>query len=149
MIFNKLYEAKNFVRDYKPISFEKDKFPNHLENDPILKFGQYILFQHVKIENKQPLISKPILGLFVGYSIWDMAAVINIVELPRAYIYSEKIQVVTNPKLNISLPIFELDPQVENFVLWHDDIIILGIYNNKPNWKNLRIDYKKRLYGKI
>lgn len=94
------------------------------------KFGDKILIQHVTYEEdinpKQYKISHPIYALFVGFSIWDQALVINYVrQVHRA-------------------EIDELDPKVEQIALWSDNVLVLGHWNYTPSLSEFKVAMKNK-----
>ncbi len=92
------------------------------------KFGDWILIQHVENSDEGEIqISTPIYALFVGFSIWDQALVIN---------YVEEIQ---------CMKIDEVDPQVKQIALWSDNAIVLGHWKQKPTVPELKIALKKQI----
>lgn len=101
------------------------------------KMGDWVLIQYVK-RGKE--ISRPIFGVFVGCSIWDMALVVNIVESPRAWRWSTEI--LTNPELEIYMNLGGFDPEVESFELWTANIKVLGHWKNKPSIGELKESLK-------
>ena len=132
--FNSINEARKWFRSYKEIS---EKIPWFLEEtDEKLKFGNWVLFQHIIFSNKKAYISRPILGIFVGYSIWDQAIVFNIIEQRRAWEFFVKI--LSNKELNIYMYPMEFDPEVQSFETWTSNIKILEYWNSKPTKNQLK-----------
>lgn len=135
MIFENLYDAKFFYRQYRDLEDGEynPKINGYYQNHAVhndLKFGQYILFKHITSDNK---ISRPILALFMGYNVWDQALVIEFVEDRKVYMSYHK--VITD---NYSMTIDSIDIQTEQIQFWTDDIILLGHWKSKPNWKLLK-----------
>lgn len=140
MIFNSLSDAKNFYRQYKDLEdgdYDLKISGYYQSSSKIdLKFGQYILFKHIKFNGNRRKISRPILALFLGYNIWDQALVIEFVEDRESYMSNH--EVITNKEMNYSMTIDSLDIQTEQIQFWTDDIILLGYWNSKPDWKILK-----------
>lgn len=139
MIFNKLYEARNWFLQYKPLEEKVPFFWTEYNHKP-WEFGDYIFFQHIKVENKAQVISRPILAIFTGFKIWDQALVINFVQKTRAWMYSH--EVVTNPDINYTMTIAYLDDEVESIQFWTDNIKILGYWKNRPTFSELKQSLK-------
>jgi hypothetical protein len=138
MIFENLYDAKFFYRQYRDLEDGEynPKINGYYQNHAVhndLEFGQYILFRHITSDNK---ISRPILALFMGYNVWDQALVIEFVEDRKMYMSYHK--VITNKEMNYSMTINSLDIQTEQIQFWTDDIVLMGIWNYKPNWKEIK-----------
>jgi hypothetical protein len=129
MIFQEKYEAKRWFRKYTPYEGKvKDEIPDGI------KFGDFVLFRHINGTDK--LISRPILGVFVGFSVWDMSLVFQFVEKLRAWEYHHK--VITNRELGISLHLASMDREVEYVPLWHDGIKVIQKWGNKPTISQLK-----------
>jgi len=82
--------------------------------------GHWILIRHVRPKaecRKEKEISRPILALFVGFSLWDHALVVNFVR--------------TNYEL-------QGDPKIERIALWSDNILVLGHWNHKPTLSEVK-----------
>lgn len=108
-----------------------------------MKFGDWIIFQHITYKENVATISRPILGIFVDYTIWDQALVVNFIESPRAWTAFNK--VVTNKELNISMLIAVVDPEVESIPLWNENIKVLGFWKTKPTYQQLKKSIKKSI----
>ena len=134
MQFEKHHEALDWFRQYKPYEGEYIRDWNGGKID----FGNWILFQHIKYDSstKKRTISRPILGIFIEFTVWDMALVLNIIEHPRAWAHFHT--VCTNPEHLHYMRISSVDPEVENFPIWDDCIHVVGQWNHKPNMKELR-----------
>ena len=133
MKFEKMYEARDWFRQYKPFKYQ-DNLKEYDGN--YLKFGDWILFQNIRQKRdnyKEHEISRPIFGLFVGFSIWDMALVVNIVEKDRAWIFHNYL--LGNPETNHYNRIGFYDPETESFPIWDDNIYELSHWESKPNFK--------------
>lgn len=104
-----------------------------------LKFGDWFLFRHVepaeydaeksKYRYRQ---SRPILAIFAGYGVCDMALVVNFIAAPRAVSW---------------LQLWDDIPLVEQIYDWDDTLIPLGIWKQRPTYKQLREVLKG--YGRI
>ena len=69
MVFNKLYEARNWFLNYTEFETPVSNFLD-LKESWVLghwKFGDYILFQHIQGDHAIELISRPILGIFTKH----------------------------------------------------------------------------------
>ena len=101
--------------------------------------GQWLLFQHIRsLHNSKDFeISRPILVMFLDHTIWDQALVIEFVESRKSY------QNIHKYKNNYGeFELSNLDIQTEQIQFWTDDINILGIFDSKPNFKEIRKAYK-------
>jgi hypothetical protein len=143
MIFESRYEAFRWFRKYSPYEGDvKDEIPEGL------KFGDFVLFRHIDGDGdgKTPTISRPIFGIFVGFSVWDMALVFQFVEKERAWEFSHK--VITNKELKIKLHVGALDREVEYIPLWNQSVKIIGQWKSKPTISQLKESLlKEEKYG--
>lgn len=110
------------------------KIKTFVDNIDQLEFGNYILFQEYVQKDYNGIcynyeISKPILGIYLGYFIADQAIGFNYVKWCN-YKKSE----VQN---------------IDNHIEWNDYIDILGIWKNKPNWKQIISEYRKQNEEKV
>lgn len=143
MIFESRYEALRWFRKYSIYSGEvKDEMPEDV------KFGDFLLFRHIDGDGdgNNPTISRPILGVFVGFSVWDMALVFQFVESERAWEFSHK--VITNKELKTKLPLAFRDKEVECIPLWNQSVKVIGKWRNKPTISQLKESLlKEEKYG--
>jgi hypothetical protein len=131
--FNNRYEAIKEFRNYQPMNEEVVDFWTKYDWGK-WKMGDWVLFQYIKCrENK---ISRPIYGMFVDFTIWDQALVVHIIEKQRAMRWHTDI--LTNPELDITMRLGELDPEVEAFELWTGNIKVLGHWKTKPRISELK-----------
>ena len=134
MIFKETHEAYDWFRNYKPFN---DKIEMYHGKD--VKFGDWILFQHIKSKT----ISRPILGICTGFNVWDMALVMSIVEPIRSWMYTHDI--ITNPKNNYKMKMAFLDAEVQNFPIWTENIHKLGHWKQKPTFNQLKECFNNKL----
>jgi hypothetical protein len=136
--FNNRYEAIKEFRNYQPINEEVVDFWTKY-NWGKWKMGDWVLIQYINCREKQ--ISRPIYGMFVDFTIWDQALVVHIIEKQRAMRWHTNI--LTNPELDITMRLGELDPEVEAFELWTGNIKVLGHWKTKPTISQLKESLKK------
>lgn len=146
--FDHIYEVKNWFRRYEPVDFSDPNEEGYwlgCKDKP--NMGDWVLFQHIRQGSYvngayEYEISRPILGLCVGHTIWDQALVLQIVEEERAYVGNQKIKLkVYNEDGSLSHKnslIMSYENQIEFFEFWSDDIRLLGKWKVKPNWKELK-----------
>jgi hypothetical protein len=145
MIFKNKVEAKIHFLNYQAIIQEvpgDTLYPGPLAPTfnmlyDGLKFGDRILFRHIKPEGgnrRRSVISRPIIAIFLGISAWDMATVINFVQPRRAWITNCKIgdneENATPERLD--------DYEAEQIQFWTDNVILLGHWKTKPTFGELR-----------
>lgn len=142
------YEAfksreKFMTRDFKSLDFSNEfwkPFEKHQMNKYHLEFGDFFLYQIVD-ENK---ISYPKLATFVKYMVVDMALELQFVDKPRTWEYN--VEFLSNPELNIKLPVWERSTDFSYHIEWSDSIFIFGHWKQMPNWKELRQAYERSIW---
>ena len=130
MKFNTLKEANKIFRQYKPFD---GVYPDYWVNFTHLKMGEWFIFQHIIGDAVKPMISRPILALCVGHTIWDQALVIEFVEEWRPFHYLNYIG---------DYQLMNTNKSVEHIQFWTDDIKVLGKWKTKPNFKQIRKSLK-------
>jgi hypothetical protein len=105
----------------KPVKYtptDTTDYPYFTYDYPIdsLQMGHWIVFRHVTPDGT----SNPQLGLFVGYSTWDMALVVHYVR--------DRSQWNTG----------ENDPTLEHIALWSDNLLMIGHWSHKPSFSELK-----------
>lgn len=105
----------------KPIMYtptDATDYPYFTYDYPVdtLRVGHWILFRHVTFDGT----SNPQLGLFVGYSMWDSALVVNYVRCPS--IWREE----------------DGGPRLEHILLWSDNLLMIGHWAHKPSFSDMR-----------
>jgi len=136
-IFDKRYKAVEEFRQYKPYDGGTISFWTEY-NWKDWKMGDWVLIQYIKGGEE---ISRPIYGLFIDFSVWDMALVVNIVESKRAYTQNYGIGVEDSDGFALAWE----DPEVESFELWTGNIRVLGHWKTKPSIKELKLAYKENV----
>ena len=115
-------------RKWRPISNKLGMSPYFTCDYPHEKWqaGDWILFHHIDGREGRLFgadeyrISDPILAVFVGFSVWDQALVLNYVEpVPEMLLFTE-------------------DPKVENIALWADNVFVRGHWRTKPSFRQLK-----------
>ena len=139
MVFEKLYVARNWFLNYT--EFEKPVINFWYDYDSHgWKFGDYVLFQHIK-DGKS--ISRPILGIFTSFTVWDQALVMNFIQNKRAWTFSHEL--ITNPEHGYKMAIGFLDDEIECIQFWTDNINVLGYWKRKPTLTELKTAIKNTI----
>lgn len=142
MEFQTIQEAEKIFNPYLPLikTDSKKEISYWDEYDPKPKMGEWLLFKHIKIENDTLVVSRPILGLVVGHTIWDMALVLEYVTEWRAW---EHWCQIYNPKATEYYSISCENKKVKHIQFWTDNIIVIGHWQHKPSFRELRAALKK------
>lgn len=134
MIFNDYVEGVTWFRNYQELDESKKVNSVYSYHFKDLKFGDWFLFQEI-IDNKK--ISRPILAIFTGLSIWDQAVVVNFVESKRAWMNFHRLY--TDSSKNYTEYFIEHDPVIDFVQCWTSDIHLLGHWESRPDLSDLRI----------
>ncbi len=114
---------------------------NFLKNLSNLSFGEYILFQEYTRDcdiNSNYKISKPILAIYLGSFFADQTLGFNYVK----WINPNHIVYITNEHIT-RYPTAKEVESIDSHIEWIDYIDILGIWKNKPTWKEIINKYRK------
>jgi hypothetical protein len=130
--YNHSYEAIKEFRNYQPTDEKIKSFWTEYDWSD-WKMGDWVLIQYHKHCKE---LSRPIYGMLAGFSIWDQALVVHIIEKPRAWRWHTEI--LTNPELGIYMNLGGFDPEVEPFELWTGNIKVLGHWKTKPTIGKLK-----------
>jgi hypothetical protein len=146
MIFNKIHEARDWFLNYKKIENNKSLFFWTEYDFKDWKFGDYILFQHIKDDN---LVSRPIFAIFISFTVWDQALVINYIQPKRAWMYWHEVITNPDPKSYYSMPIGHMDDEIENIQFWTDNIHVMNHWKSRPSITQLRESYSNILVNVV
>ena len=133
------FDAINEFRNYKIFDGKIKSFWTEYDWSE-WEMGDWVLIQYHK-HGKE--LCRPIYGMFAGFSIWDQALVVHIVEKPRAWRWH--VEILTNPDLGIYMNFGGFDPEVESFELWTGNIHVLGHWGTKPSLGELKRLYKENV----
>lgn len=148
--FKNVAEMREWARQYKPIDVNPEWYI-YIKDKQLLEFGDWILFQHIMYERKsdkehQAFASRPLFGLFVTWTVWDQALVLNFIEKNRAYMLHCAVnKEITHPEYADIFPFGCEDPTIETFQQWTENVHMLGVWKQKPSISDLRIAYKNML----
>lgn len=134
---------KFMTHEFKNLDFNHQfwkPFEKYQMDKSTLRFGDLFLYQIVD-KNK---ISYPKLATFVKYMMIDMAVEMQFVDMPRTWHYN--VEFLSNPELNISIPVAERATEFSYHIEWDDMMFIFGHWNQKPTWKELRQAYERSIW---
>lgn len=137
LVFQTTHQAKRYFRQYRELKDEEDN-PHLYMYDIKLNFGDYILFRHLDYNQKPALISKPILAIYIESTLWDMAEVLNFVEIPRSYDYKYQLESTGRNGEKYYWYTFEAHREVELLPMWFDNIKLLARWDKKPSFSEIR-----------
>lgn len=137
LVFKNVHQAKSHFREYRELKDNEDN-PHLYMYDVKLKFGDYILFNHLDYNKKPCLISKPILAIYIESTLWDMAEVLNFIEIPRRHDYDYQIEHLGRDGNKYYSYSFELNREIELLPMWFDNIKLIAKWDKKPTFSEIK-----------
>lgn len=137
---------------YKPIELSNDHFKNHHKKYELKEqlIGKFFLYEKlISSDNSDTyVISYPKLGLFIDTYLVDMAIEVEWIDVRRNWEYKLEYEYEYNGQTFTTLAC-EDRSEIQNIVIWHDQLYIYGSWDIKPTYKELKQAYEKTLwYGK-
>lgn len=137
------YDTQQFNSHYKKYEyFEADKKPNIM--------GQYFLYE-LHLSNSygnradkiyKNILTYPKLGIYLNSLPCDQTIELEWVDHRRSWEWNSEYKYTHDDKEFMNY-IGELPTEVVRLPLWGDSMLIYGVWDSKPNWKQLRIAYEK------
>jgi hypothetical protein len=143
----------NLLEAYRKHIKEKDcpnntdeSFSKHYEKFDYIKsnitVGNLFLYEKVSYRNDAYTISYPRLAIHINHLICDQALEIEYYNIRRTNennIYETR-QI---DNVDYKYPIADLQSMIDSTILWYDNLLIYGVWDHKPNYKELKIAYEK------
>lgn len=131
-------EKKNLTKKIDNINLVDDKSIFRLKIP-----GNYFLYETIVNKN----LSYPKLGIYIDSYVVDMALEIEWIDVRRTWEQNIKYSYEFNNKLYTNYA-DQIRSELKNLIQWDDDIIVYGIWETKPNWKQLKQAYEKTIWFK-
>lgn len=143
MKFDTIHKAQEHFLSYQHFDGE-DNTDYWLSYEPKPKIGEWMLFQHIRHNSSNEFgmeweISRPILGLIVGHTVWDQALVLEYIEEWRAFHWWNEYK-----NGDYYQAIAERGKEVKHIQFWTDHINVLGHWPVKPSFSQLKKAYKTK-----
>lgn len=124
----------------------KKKIDNIGESNSIFNLkvpGNYFLYETIV----DKYLSYPKLGIYIDSYIVDMALEVEWVDVRRTWEQNVEYSYEYN---NISYTNYadEIRSKLKSLIQWDDNMMVYGVWNTKPNWKQLRQAYEKTIWFK-
>jgi hypothetical protein len=120
-----------------------DIYNSPYRNFSELKMGKFFLYQIIKETNTNTYFTYPNLALFIDYTVIDQTLCYNYIDMIRTWNFNFK---------NKNDFFSQDDYKISDHVDWGNSFIyIFGIWDKKPNWKELKAAYQKTFsdYGNL
>jgi hypothetical protein len=107
-----------------------------------LKPGQLFLYEEINYLSSKVQINYPKIGIYLNSYIADQALQIEFASYRRSWEYrtnfsSEFLQ------RTYDFWVSDIQTRINHLILWEDQLLIYGIWNELPNWKQLKTYYLK------
>jgi hypothetical protein len=105
--------------------------------------GNYFLYETII----DKYLSYPKLGIYIDSYIVDMALEVEWVDVRRTWEQNVEYSYEYN---NISYTNYadEIRSKLKSLIQWDDNMMVHGVWNTKPNWKQLKQSYEKTIWFK-
>lgn len=133
-------DKKLFTEHFKKYEFFNTDNPN--------KMGQYFLYEKLldgRYKSNTPLdheLFYPKLGVYINGLPCDQTIEVEWVDYRRTWEWNTKYDYEYDGKPYKNY-IGELPTEIERLPLWDDSLLVYGVWDYKPNWKQLRQAYER------
>lgn len=124
---------------------EKEHYQKFDLHQTKIKTGQFFLYESVT--EAQPVLTYPKLGLFIDTYLVDQALEVEWIDTRRTWEYNCEYEYDYNGKIYTNI-VAEDKSELKSLILWDDVIYVYGIWDTKPDWKQLRQVYERTLWFK-
>ncbi len=140
-----IVDKVKFTEHYKKYTFIGGKHPN--------KIGQFFLYEKIldgryrsSIPHDHELFY-PKLGMYINSLPCDQTIEVEWVDIRRTWEWNLKYdyEVIDRdglPKIYQNY-IGEIQTEIQRLPLWSDDLLVYGVWDTMPNWKQLRQSYER------
>ena len=126
---------------------EKEHYSKFDLHQTKIKTGNFFLYESVIGGAGQNGLTYPKLGLFIDTYIIDQALEVEWIDTRRTWEYKVEYEYDYNGKIYTNL-VAEDKSELKSLILWDDVMYVYGIWDTKPDWKQLRQAYERTLWFK-
>ena len=139
----KYYDNKSqVISDINSIEFSDHyKKWDYFSSNHIPGIGQLFLYEKIEFINDSKLYY-PKIGIYLHATPCDQTIEIEWASYRRTYEWNTEIKEFSDGK-EYTFGLYEVDTRLEHLILWHDSILIYGVWDKLPTWKELRPYYEK------
>lgn len=134
--FNQHFKIWNFYDYEKEFIKRGEKY--------IIKPGDLILYEEFGGDNR---VCYPKVGIFINYSVLDMASSLEISPIRRSWEYNRKYKYNHN-NFEYEHTYSTISSRIIEYIQWGDYLMIYGIFSELPNWKKLKPYYERTWWFK-
>ena len=114
-------------RFFNGIDLNNNKNTDFIYGDLKVKVGQFFLYEATIKDH----LYYPKLALFIKYGIIDVAVNAQFIDVERSWEWRLE---------------YEREYKIKNLILWTDSMDVYGVWDKIPNWKELKVAYKKTIW---
>ena len=111
-----------------------------------IKTGNFFLYESVTGRG-QTFLTYPKLGLFIDTYVVDQALEVEWIDVRRTWEYNYEYEYDYQGKIYTNI-VAEDKSELKSLILWDDVMYVYGIWDTKPDWKQLRQAYERTLWFK-
>lgn len=150
-IFNNIEEAIKSREKVDKIYDQSKSFSDHRMKYSLISayphielgdMGQFFLYELV---TDGDIIHYPKLAMYINSIIIDQAEEIEFVNMRRNCEYNIGFTNENGYKNTIS----QFSTKIDSVILWHNDMLVYGVWDKKPNWKELKVAYEKTWWYRL
>jgi hypothetical protein len=104
--------------------------------------GKIFLYEKL-LTDKNKRIYYPKIGIYLNGLPCDQTIDVEWVDWRRSWEYRRKYEYVNDKGKTNDLDFCYLSTQVQSLPIWHDYLLIYGVWDKLPNWKELRKYYER------
>jgi hypothetical protein len=104
--------------------------------------GQIFLYQSVYYNDKVLTIDYPKIGIYLHTTPVDQTVEIEWAEYRRNWEFNRQFEYTFEDK-TYSADFYEIDTRINRLVLWFDDLLVYGLWDKLPTWKELKPYYEQ------
>jgi hypothetical protein len=104
--------------------------------------GKIFLYEKL-LTDKNKRIYYPKIGIYLNGLPCDQTIDVEWVDWRRSWEYRRKYEYVNDKGKTKDLDFCYLSTQVQSLPIWHDYLLIYGVWDKLPNWKELRKYYER------
>ena len=134
-----------FTKHYKKYDFTSNLHPN--------KIGQFFLYEKIldgryrsNIPHDHELFY-PKLGMYINALPCDQTIEVEWVDVRRTWEWNLEYDYEVKDKDGVSKTyqnyFGEIETEIQRLPLWADDLLVYGVWDSMPNWKQLRQAYER------
>jgi hypothetical protein len=152
MIFNSLEEAYRSREKFEKVYDQSNELSIHRKKydidtcDLVPKVGQFFLYEpYISKGSVGDYIGYPKLALYIGEIPIDQTIEVEYIDSRRVWENNTKFITSSNHVMRV----FETPTKINSMAIWGNTLLIYGIWDKMPNWKELKPVYQKTWWFRL